>query len=129
MAVTSGLPGLNNTWLMYHNHCQPMLMEHAHQQRLGIKCHNCNDDLDPLIGTIVVASTPEVDDCMSTGMSTRCAKRQHRINQEEDNQSNVTLEGIDVVGNFGPTITSPPGGIDALEADLHAFQGVHLGGS
>jgi hypothetical protein len=115
--------------LTYHNHCWSVMMEHAHQQRLDIQHCNCNDGLDPLIGTIVVASFTEIDDCMFIGMSSRHAKRHQCINQEEDNQSNVTLEGIDVVGNFGPTITSPPGGIDALEADLHAFQGVHLGGS
>jgi hypothetical protein len=38
--------------------------------------------LDPLKGTIVVASAPAVDDGMSTGMSTRGAKRQCRIEQE-----------------------------------------------
>jgi hypothetical protein len=62
--------------LMYHNHCRSVMMEHACQQRLKVKCRNCNDGSDPLIGTIVVASAPEVDDCMSTGMSTRCAKVQ-----------------------------------------------------
>jgi hypothetical protein len=49
---------------------------HGCQQRLFVECHNCNNGMDPLIGTIVVASTPEVDDGMSTGMSTRGAKRQ-----------------------------------------------------
>ena len=62
--------------LMYHNYCWSVMMEHAHHQILHIKCCNHNDGLDPLIGTLVVASTPEVDDCMSTGMSTRRAKRQ-----------------------------------------------------
>jgi hypothetical protein len=52
------------------------MVEHAHQQRLVVECHNCNNDMDALIGTIVVASTPEVDDGMSTGMSTRGTKRQ-----------------------------------------------------
>jgi hypothetical protein len=64
------------------------MVEHAHQQRLVVEFHNHNSGMDPLIGTIVVASTPEVDD-MSTGMSTRGAKRQQRIEQEDDNQSNV----------------------------------------
>jgi hypothetical protein len=100
------------------------MMEHACQQRLDTKHCNHNNGLDnPLIGAIVAAaSAPEVDDCtcMSTGMSTRCTKRQQCIDQEEDNQSNIKLEGIDVVGNFGPTIPSPPGGIDAMEADLHS---------
>jgi hypothetical protein len=58
--------------------------------------------MDPLIGTIVVASAPEVDDGMSTGMSTRGAKRQRWIEQD-DNQSNVTFEGIDVIDDFGPS--------------------------
>jgi hypothetical protein len=30
------------------------------------------------------------------------------------------LEGTDEIGNFGPTIPSLPGGIDAMEADLHS---------
>jgi hypothetical protein len=38
------------------------MVEHARQQRLVVKCRNCNNGMDPLIGTIVVASTPEVDD-------------------------------------------------------------------
>jgi hypothetical protein len=52
------------------------MVEHACQQRLIVECHNRNNGMDPLIGTIVVASTPEVDDGISTGMSTRGAKRQ-----------------------------------------------------
>jgi hypothetical protein len=55
------------------------MVEHACQQRLVVECGNCNngmDLLDPLIGTIVVVSAAEVDDGMSTGMSTRGAKRQ-----------------------------------------------------
>jgi hypothetical protein len=43
------------------------MVEHAHQQRLVVKCSNRNNGMDPLIGTIVVASAPEVDDGMSTG--------------------------------------------------------------
>jgi hypothetical protein len=82
------------------------MVEHAHQQRLIVDCRNCNNGLDPLIGTIVVASASEVDDGMSTGMSTRGAKRQRRIEQEDNNQSNVTFEGIDVVDDFGPIIRS-----------------------
>jgi hypothetical protein len=62
--------------LTYHNHCQSVIVEHAHQQRLVVKCRNHNNGMDPLIGTIVAASTHEVDDGMYTGMSTRCAKRQ-----------------------------------------------------
>jgi hypothetical protein len=62
--------------LTYHNHCRSVMLEHAHQQRL-VECRNCNNGMDPLIGTIVVASAHEVDDGMSTGMSTtRRAKRQ-----------------------------------------------------
>jgi hypothetical protein len=38
------------------------MVEHARQQRLDVKCRNCNNGMDPLIGTIVVASTHEVDD-------------------------------------------------------------------
>jgi hypothetical protein len=57
---------------------------------------------------------------MSTGMSTRGAKRQRRIEQEDDNQSNVTFEGIDVVDDFGPIILSPSGEADPMEADLHS---------
>jgi hypothetical protein len=83
------------------------------QQRLVVECHNRNNGMDPLIGTIVVASTPEVDDGMSTGMCTRGAKRQRCIKQEDDNQSNVTFEGIGIVDDFGPMIPSP-------EADLHS---------
>jgi hypothetical protein len=52
------------------------MVEHACQQRLVVECHNRNNGMDPLIGRIVVASTPEVDDGMSTGMFTRGAKRQ-----------------------------------------------------
>jgi hypothetical protein len=62
--------------LMYHNHCWLVMVEHACQQRLIVKCHNCNNDMDLLIGIIVVPSAPEVDNGMSTGMSTRGAKRQ-----------------------------------------------------
>jgi hypothetical protein len=51
------------------------MVEHAWQQRLIVKCHNRNNDMDPLIGIIVVASAPEVDNGMSTGMFTRGAKR------------------------------------------------------
>jgi hypothetical protein len=61
---------------MYHNHYWSVMVEHACQQRLVVECHKCNNGMDPLIGTIVVASAPEVDDGMSTGMSTRGAKRQ-----------------------------------------------------
>jgi hypothetical protein len=76
--------------------------------------------MDPLIGTIVVASAPEVDNGMSTGMSTRGAKRQQRIKQQEDNQSNITFEGSDIIDAFGPIIPSPSGDIDPMEADLHS---------
>jgi hypothetical protein len=62
--------------LTYHNHCQSVMVEHARQQRLIVKCCNHNNGMDPIIGRIVVASAPEVDDGMSTGMSTRGAKRQ-----------------------------------------------------
>jgi hypothetical protein len=89
------------------------MVEHAHQQRLVVKCRNCNNGMDPLIGAIVFASTCEVDDGMSTGMSTRCAKRQRCFEQEDDNQSNVTFEGIDSLDDSGPMIPSP-------EADLHS---------
>ena len=106
--------------LTYHNHCRSVMVEHAHQQRLVVKCHNCNNDIDPLIGTIVVASAPEVDDGTSTGMSTRGAKRQRCIEQEDDNQSNVTFEGIDVVDDFGTMIPSPSGDTDPMEVDLHS---------
>jgi hypothetical protein len=106
--------------LTYHNHCRSVMVEHAHQQRLVVECRNRNNGMDPLIGTIVVASAPEVDDGMSTGMSTRGAKRQRRIEQEDDNQSNVTFEGIDVVDDFGPIIPSPSGEADPMEADLHS---------
>jgi hypothetical protein len=97
MAVTSGLLGLKQQHLTYHNHCWSVMVEDIHQQRLIVKCPNCNNGMDPLIGTIVVASSHEVDDGMSTGMSTRCAKRQQCFKQEDNNQSNVTFEGIDVV--------------------------------
>ena len=42
------------------------MVEHARQQRLVVECRNCNNGMDPLIGTIVVASAREVDDGMST---------------------------------------------------------------
>jgi hypothetical protein len=58
--------------------------------------------MDPIIGTIVVASAREVDNGMSTGMSTRCAKRQRCFEQEDDNQSNITFEGMDDIDAFGP---------------------------
>jgi hypothetical protein len=60
--------------LMYHNHCQSVIVEHACQQRLVVECRNRKNSMDSLIGTIVVASNPEVDEGMSTGMSTRGAK-------------------------------------------------------
>jgi hypothetical protein len=96
------------------------MVEHARQQRLVVECRNRNNGMDPLIGTIVVASAPEVDDGMSTGMSTRGAKRQRHIEQEDDNQSNVTFEGIDVVDDFGTMIPSPSGEADPMEVDLHS---------
>jgi hypothetical protein len=104
--------------LTYHNHCRSVMVEHPRQQRL--ECHNRNNGMDPLIGTIVVASTPEVNDGMSTGMSTRGAKRQQSIEQEDDNQSNVTFEGFDIVDDFGPIIPSPSGEADSMEVDLHS---------
>jgi hypothetical protein len=58
---------------------------------------------------------------MSTGMSTRGAKRQWCIKQEEDNQSNITFEGSDIVDDFGPIIPSPSGDVDPMEADLHSY--------
>jgi hypothetical protein len=96
------------------------MVEHACQQRLVVECRNRNNGMDPLIGTIVVASAHEVDDGMSTGMSTRCAKRQWQFEQEDANQSNITFEGIDVVDDFGPMIPSPSGEVDPMEADLHS---------
>jgi hypothetical protein len=106
--------------LTYHNNCQSVMVKHARQQRLVVKCCNHNNGMDPLIGTLVVASTCEVDDGMSTGMSTQCAKRQRCVEQEDDNQSNITFEGIDVVDDFGPRIPSPSGEADAMEADFHS---------
>jgi hypothetical protein len=100
------------------------MVEHACQQRLVVKCRNCNNGLDPLIGTIVVASALEVDDCMSTRCA-RCAKRQRCFEQEDDNQSNITFEGMDVVDDFGPMIPSPSGEVDPMEADFHSRGGVH----
>jgi hypothetical protein len=96
------------------------MVEHACQQRLVVECRNRNNGMDPLIVTIVVASTPEVDDGMSTGMSTRGAKRQQCIEQEDNNISNITFEGIDVVDDFGPIIPSPSGEADPMEVDLHS---------
>jgi hypothetical protein len=78
------------------------MVEHARQQRLIVERHHRNNGMDPLLGTIVVASAPEVDNGMSTGMSTRGAKRQRRIEQEDDNQSNVTFEGIDIIDVMVP---------------------------
>jgi hypothetical protein len=107
--------------LMYHNHCRSVMVEHAHQQRLVVEYHNRNNGMDPLIGTIVVASAHEVDDGMSTGMSTRRAKRQRCFEQQEDdNQSNITFEGMDMVDDFGPMIPSPSGEVDPMEADFHS---------
>jgi hypothetical protein len=103
--------------LTYHNHCWLVMVEHARQQRLVVKCRNCNNGMDPLIGTIVVASAPGVDNGMYTGMSTR--GKMHRA-KEEDNQSNVTFEGMFVIDAFGPIIPSPSGDIDPMEADLHS---------
>jgi hypothetical protein len=96
------------------------MLEHAHQQRLVVKCRNRNNGMDPLIGTIVVASAREVDNGMSNGMSTRCAKRQRCFEQEDDNQSNITFEGMDDIDDFGPMIPSPSGDVDAMEADFHS---------
>jgi hypothetical protein len=96
------------------------MVERARQQRLIVECRNRNNGMDPLIGTIVVASAPEVDDGMSTVMSTRGAKRQRRIEQEDDNQSDITFEGIDVIDDFGTMIASPSGEADPVEVDLHS---------
>jgi hypothetical protein len=96
------------------------MLEHARQQRLVVECHNCNNGMDPLIGTIIVASAHEVDDGMSTGMSTRHAKRQQCFEQEDDNQSNITFEGMDDIDDFGPMIPCPSGEVDAMEADFHS---------
>jgi hypothetical protein len=68
------------------------MVDHARQQRLVVECHNCNNGMDPLIGTIVVASVPEVDDGMSTGMSTRGAKQEammHRARRQQPIQHNL----------------------------------------
>jgi hypothetical protein len=96
------------------------MVEHACWQRLVVECRNHNNGMDPLIETIVVASAPEVDDGMSTGMSTIGAKRQQCIEQEDDNQSNITFEGIDSVDDFGTMIPSPSGDADPMEVDLHS---------
>jgi hypothetical protein len=47
-----------------------VMVEHARQQRLVVECRNRNNGMDPLIGTIVVASAPEVDDGMSRSPQT-----------------------------------------------------------
>jgi hypothetical protein len=52
--------------LTYHNHCRSVMLEHARQQRLVVECRNRNNGMDPLIGTIVVASACEVDDGLLT---------------------------------------------------------------
>jgi hypothetical protein len=57
---------------------------------------------------------------MSTGMSTGGAKRQWCIEQEDDNQSNVTFESIDIIDDFGPIIPSPSGEADPMEVHLHS---------
>jgi hypothetical protein len=62
-------------------------------------------------------------------MSTRGAKRQWRIEQEDDNQSNINFEGIDVIDDFGPIIPSPSGEADPMAGSWLAFQRVHLCGS
>jgi hypothetical protein len=46
--------------------------------------------------------------------------RQRCIEQEDDNQSNVTFESIDAVDDFGPIIPSPSGEADPMEFDLHS---------
>jgi hypothetical protein len=96
------------------------MVEHARQQRLVVEFHNRNNGMDPLIGTIVVASAPEVDDGMSTGIFTRGANRQRCIEQGDDNQSNVTFEGIDIIDDFGTMIPSPSGDADPMEDDFHS---------
>jgi hypothetical protein len=57
---------------------------------------------------------------MSTGMSTRRAKRQRCFEQEDDNQSNITFEGMDDIDDFGHMIPSPSGEVNAMEADFHS---------
>jgi hypothetical protein len=57
---------------------------------------------------------------MSTGTSTRHAKRQQCFGQVDDNKSNVTFEGIDIIDDVGPMIPSPSGDIDPMEAELHS---------
>jgi hypothetical protein len=46
--------------------------------------------------------------------------RQRSFEQEDDNQSNITFEGMDVVDDFGPMIPSPSGEVDPMEADFHS---------
>jgi hypothetical protein len=61
----------------------------------------------------------------STAMSTRGAKRQRCIEQEDDNQSKITFEGIYVIDDFGPIIPSLSGDIDPMEAgDLHSRESI-----
>jgi hypothetical protein len=59
---------------------------------------------------------------MST--SARGAKRQRCIEQEDDNQSKITFEGIYVIDDFGPIIPSLSGDIDPMEADLHSRESI-----
>jgi hypothetical protein len=43
------------------------------------------------------------------------------LSKKKDNQqSNITFEGLDVVDAFGPTISSPSGDVDPMEADFHS---------
>ncbi len=58
--------------------------------------------------------------CLLAWLPARGAKRQWHIEQEEDNQSNVTFEGIDIIYDFGSMIPSPSGDIDPMEVDLHS---------
>jgi hypothetical protein len=57
------------------------------------------------------------------------AKRQRCIEQEDDNQSKITFEGIYVIDDFGPIIPTLSGDIDPMEADLHSRESIALCGS
>ena len=100
--------------LTYHNHCQTIMTEHARKQRVDVDCRSDKNGLDPLdlIGTTIhLGSSAENDDGASIAVSTRGAKRQRRIGRDADEHSNITM------GDFSPTISSPIGGVNGMEAD------------
>ena len=70
--------------------CRWVMNEHYRQ--LNQQHHNCitpNDVANPLVGTYIGASTPDIDDAHSLACSTRHAKKQRLAKCEDDDYSAI----------------------------------------